>query len=81
MLEWLQKEPDATAMALFEKLEMRHPGRFQEGQLRTLQRRVRQWRLVMARQLIYGYPDARRQLNLPLTTIGFSGFEPGSRVG
>ena len=57
VLQWLQKEPDATAKALFERLEMQHPGRFHEGQLRTLQRRVRQWRMVMARQLIYGNPD------------------------
>ena len=57
VLRWLQKEPDATAKALFERLEVQHPGRFHEGQLRTLQRRVRQWRMVMARQLIYGNPD------------------------
>ena len=59
-LEWLQKEPDATAKALFQRLDVQHPGRFHEGQLRTLQRRVRQWRMVMARQLICGNPvDAR----------------------
>ena len=32
-------------LALFKALCRRHPGRFQEGQLRTLQRRVRDWRV------------------------------------
>lgn len=31
---------------LFEELVRRHPGRFTRGQLRTLQRRVREWRAV-----------------------------------
>ena len=32
-------------LTLFKALCRRHPGRFQEGQLRTLQRRVRDWRV------------------------------------
>lgn len=31
------------AKTLFEELQRRHPGRFIDGQLRTLQRRVKQW--------------------------------------
>jgi hypothetical protein len=34
------------ATTLFELLESRHPGRFAPGQLRTLQRRMRDWRAV-----------------------------------
>ena len=34
------------ATTLFELLERRHPGRFELGQLRTLQRRMRDWRAV-----------------------------------
>jgi hypothetical protein len=34
------------ATTLFELLESRHPGRFEPGQLRTLQRRMRDWRAV-----------------------------------
>jgi hypothetical protein len=34
------------ATTLFELLESRHPGRFGPGQLRTLQRRMRDWRAV-----------------------------------
>ena len=36
-----------------ERLQRVYPGRFPEGQLRTLQRRVREWRQVMARSLIH----------------------------
>ena len=54
VLQWLQQEPDATAKALFERLRAVHPECFEDGQLRTLQRRVRQWRHVTARELVFG---------------------------
>ena len=53
VLRWLQHDPDATAKALFYHLQREYPGRFPDGQLRTLQRRVRQWREIMARKLVY----------------------------
>lgn len=34
------------ATTIFSLLEERHPGRFQDGQLRTLQRRMRDWRAL-----------------------------------
>jgi len=54
ILTWLEKEPDATAKSLFERLQRERPGMFQDSQLRTLQRRVRQWRHIMAKALVYG---------------------------
>ena len=33
------------AKTLFKDLQRRHPGQYQDGQLRTLQRRVKQWHL------------------------------------
>jgi len=51
---WLAAEPELTAKALFSRLQAAHPGAFSPGQLRTLQRRVREWRQVMARRLIFG---------------------------
>jgi hypothetical protein len=54
ILAWLEKEPDATAKSLFERLQRERPGMFQDSQLRTLQRRVRQWRHIMAKTLVYG---------------------------
>jgi hypothetical protein len=40
----LEQEAGWEAKTLFEELQRRHPGRFSDGQLRTLQRRVKQWR-------------------------------------
>lgn len=57
ILLWLQENPDATAKVLLERLQQKYPGRFPPGQLRTLQRRIRDWRRVMARQLVYGFQD------------------------
>lgn len=54
VLEWLQEEPDVTAKELLARLQHLHPGSYPDGQLRTLQRRVRDWRQIMARELVYG---------------------------
>jgi hypothetical protein len=40
----LENSPGLEAKTLFEHLQWVHPGRFQDGQLRTLQRKVKQWR-------------------------------------
>jgi hypothetical protein len=40
----LREEPRLQAKTIFEELQAKHPGRFQDGQLRTLQRQIRQWR-------------------------------------
>jgi len=53
VLSWLQETPDVTAKDLFMKLQHLHPERFPAGQLRSLQRRIREWRQAMARELIY----------------------------
>src|SRR4051795_1066548 len=42
----LQVDPGLQAKTLFEYLQEREPGRFQEGQLRTLQRRIKNWRAL-----------------------------------
>lgn len=44
IVERLEAAPELEAKALFEDLMRRRPGRYQEGQLRTLQRRIKQWR-------------------------------------
>lgn len=53
VLEWLQEDPDASAMALLGRLQADHPDRFSRANLRTLQRRVQQWRGIMADKLVY----------------------------
>jgi hypothetical protein len=52
ILMWLQESPDATAKSLFARLVAAYPDTFTAGQLRTLQRRIRDWRRVMARKLV-----------------------------
>jgi transposase InsO family protein len=42
----LAAAPELEAKSIFEHLLERSPGRFQEGHLRTFQRRVRQWRAM-----------------------------------
>jgi hypothetical protein len=66
ILLWLQKDPDATARALFERLNHVYPDRFSAGQLRTLQRRIQEWRRVQARGLVYGRPDGDAAGEKPL---------------
>lgn len=44
--EQLQLAPELQAKTLFEWLQQRYPGQFHEGQLRTLQRRVKVWRAL-----------------------------------
>ena len=52
--DWLEIEPDRTAKELFARLRHEHPGTFSAGQLRTLQRRVKDWRAQAARKLVFG---------------------------
>ena len=40
----LKTNPGLEAKTLFEDLQRRRPGAYQDGQLRTLQRRVKNWR-------------------------------------
>ena len=42
----LKVEPGLQAKTLFEYLQERQPGRFSEGQVRTLQRRIKTWRAL-----------------------------------
>jgi hypothetical protein len=45
---WLQHDPDSTAKSLMERLQHDYPGRFPDVQLRTLQRRIREWREILS---------------------------------
>ncbi len=54
MLTYLQDHPDASGMQILKVLMRDHPDAVGPKQLRTLQRRLRQWRSVMAKELVYG---------------------------
>lgn len=57
ILDWLQRKSDATAKELLGRLIRRHPERFSRSHLRTLQCRVRHWRRVLARELMYAFGE------------------------
>ena len=57
-MAWFEESPEETALGLFRRLQMKHPGVFPNNQLRTLQRRVSQWRAQKARQLVFGVDSA-----------------------
>ena len=46
LLEKLKPFPGLEAKTLFDFLQQEYPGRFADGQLRTLQRRVKVWRAL-----------------------------------
>lgn len=68
VLLWLQQDPEATAKSLFERLQAQYPGRFPDGQLRTLQRRISEWRAVMAKKRVYA--GGEDETSPELTAIG-----------
>ena len=56
VVTWLELEPDRTAKELLTRLRDEQPGVFSDGQLRTLQRRVKEWRRLTARRLVFAAP-------------------------
>ena len=44
IIQRLEIRPERTARSVLEELQARHPGVYSQGQLRTLQRRVKEWR-------------------------------------
>jgi hypothetical protein len=58
VVTWLESEPDRTAKELFARLRGECSDDFVVGQLRTLQRRVREWRRLAARRLVFAEPLA-----------------------
>ena len=55
---WLREDPDASAVTLLCRLQSAHPGRYSRAHLLTLQRRVQQWRGIMANKLVYAASEA-----------------------
>lgn len=55
VLALLDVNAGLQALTLFQELQRRHPGRFQDGQLRTLQRQVKVWRALAgpAREVMF----------------------------
>lgn len=53
VVAWLEAEPDRTAKELFERLRNEPTADVRDGQLRTLQRRIKEWRRLAARRLLF----------------------------
>ena len=54
--QWFEAEPERTGRELFERLQAEHPGVYPDGQLRTLQRRLKGWRREAARRMVFTTP-------------------------
>jgi hypothetical protein len=51
---WFEAEPWRTSRELLERLQAEQPGSYPDGQVRTLQRRVKEWRRTVAHRLVFG---------------------------
>jgi hypothetical protein len=60
VLGYLEVNPGLQALTLFEYLRRKYPGRFEDGQLRTFQRRVKHWRAVEGPSREVYFPQIHR---------------------
>jgi len=60
VLGFLEVTPGLQALTLFDYLQRKHPGRFEDGQLRTFQRRVKHWRAVAGPAREVYFPQRHR---------------------
>ena len=56
----LEANPGFEAKTLFEYLQRRHPGRFSDGQVRTLQRRIKIWRATKGKSKEVFFPQVHQ---------------------
>jgi hypothetical protein len=56
----LGRDAGLQAKTIFEELQRRYPGRLEPGQLRTLQRRLRQWRALRGPAREVYFPQVHR---------------------
>jgi hypothetical protein len=69
--EWFEAEPWRTARELFERLQDEQPGVFPDGQRRTLQRRLKDWRRELAHTMVFGAEAVgEKSGQAPLSPIG-----------
>lgn len=59
--EWFEAEPWRTSRELLESLQVKYPGVYPDGLIRTVQRRMKIWRSTQANALVFGpFADAAR---------------------
>lgn len=65
---WFLEEPWRSGRELLQRLQGEHPGRYPDGLLRTLQRRLKIWRAERAHELVFDRPTENRAQPMELTT-------------
>ena len=64
MLQYLESNPDLTAVELLTEFQARYPGFYGASHLRTLRRRVQVWRREAIQRLIYEMKDLTQDLTV-----------------
>ena len=55
--DFLKTNANIEAKSLFEALQRQHPGKYQDGQLRTFQRRIKQWKALYGKAQEVFFPQ------------------------
>ncbi len=85
---WFEAEPWHTSRELLERLQAQCPGIYPDGQLRTLQRRLKEWRREAAHEMVFGtttsapgfaHEDGKRSLLSNGANDCFSDCEGGTK--
>ncbi len=66
--QWLNEQPDTNAKELLQRLQQADPT-IADNLLRTLQRRVSEWRIMMARRLVVGVLAATPETEKEAVTL------------
>jgi hypothetical protein len=55
---WFEADPSLSGRQLLDRLQAEHPGEYPDGLVRTVQRRLKNWRSALARALVFGQDRA-----------------------
>lgn len=65
---WLEEHPERTAKSIFKELQQCYPGQYKDGQLRTMQRKVKAWRSKAILTFDYEWMKDELLVSGPFTT-------------
>ncbi len=57
LYDLLNNADDLEALTIFEHFQEKYPGKFQDGQLRTLERRVKEWKMEHGKSRVLSIPQ------------------------
>jgi hypothetical protein len=63
--QWLIAQPQRNGRSIFDELQQRYPGKFADGQIRTLQRRIAIWRAKTVLTCDDGWTEELEHVALP----------------